>query len=65
MQWWHLFYNYLYNALCHSCLLVHCLLMVMTFAVEFFAVHVGLVVYAFADAGLGRGHPSKGQRKCD
>lgn len=39
--------------------------MVMTFAVEFFTVHVGLVVYAFADAVLGRGHPSKGQRKCD
>lgn len=65
MQRWRRFCNYSYKALCRRCLLVHCLLMVMTFAVEFFTVHVGLVVYAFADAVLGRGHPSKGQRKCD
>lgn len=39
--------------------------MVMTFAVRFFTVHVGLVVYASTDAVFGGGHSMKGQRKCD
>lgn len=39
--------------------------MVMTFAVRFCTVHVGLVVYASTDAVLGGGHLDKGQRKWD
>lgn len=37
--------------------------MVMTFAVCFSTVHVGLVVYASTDAVLGGGHLDKGAEK--
>lgn len=51
--------------MCRICLLVHGLLVVMTFAVRFSTVHVDLVVYASTEVALGGSHPHKGQRKCD
>lgn len=47
---------------CPICLLVHYLLLVMTFTVRFSTVHMGLVVYVATDAVLGVVISKKGRR---